>query len=92
MPIYLIAYDLSAPETENISMLAFLNTIGTAIPVLKNAAFVATGLTTQEIHIQIHEHSEYKEEWVITKLDKEFTGSAKNVDALNYFLKSNQFK
>ncbi|WBL16402.1 hypothetical protein [Sutcliffiella sp. NC1] len=91
MPIYLIAYDLNAPETENISMLAFLNTIGTAIPVLKNAAFVATELTTQEIHVQIHEHSEYKEEWVITKLDKEFTGSAKNVDALNNFLRANYF-
>ncbi|MGY3717018.1 hypothetical protein ACWE42_16010 [Sutcliffiella cohnii] len=91
MSIYLVAYNLSSPETENISMLAFLNTIGTAIPVLKNAAFVATELTTQEINVQIHEHSEYKEEWVITKLDKEFTGSAKNVDALNNFLKFNRF-
>lgn len=90
MPMYLITFDLHSSE-EDLSFFNLLTTMGRTIQVQKSAVFLSTRLTTSEINTKINYCAESSDEWIITKLDKEFTGSSENVDLLNEFLTENLF-
>ncbi|MRX54798.1 hypothetical protein GJU41_12515 [Bacillus idriensis] len=91
MPIYLVTYDLISPARDNEAMHNFLNTLGEALQVQKSATFLSTDLTEQELHTHITYNADSSDEWIITKLEKDFTGSSNKDDLLNRFLKSQQF-
>ncbi|MCY9541815.1 hypothetical protein M5X00_32055 [Paenibacillus alvei] len=91
MNFYLVAYDLQKHDEDFEKMFHLLNSKGKAVQVQKNAVILASELTTQEIHDSIHDCAESYDWWVITKLDKEFTGRSEKVDLLNRFLRSHSF-
>jgi len=89
---YLVSYDLKEYERDYVDFFNLLNTLGKALQVHRNAIILATEQETQAVYENIREHAEFTDYWVITKLDKDFTGKSQNVDQINRFLRNHRFK
>ncbi|WP_017379775.1 hypothetical protein [Paenisporosarcina sp. TG-14] len=90
MEIYLICYDFPTKDKESTNK--FLQSIGDHCRAQNSVSLLATDLGTQEIHDKIRDFTDIVGEWIVTKVDKSFTGNSENVAIILAFLKKHDFK
>ncbi len=89
MNIYLVAFDLENGNHQDLN--ALLSKLGAIVPAHKYATFLSSELTSDEIHNAMSEHSDYYDQWTVTKLDECFSGFSNNTAQIREFMLQHQF-